>query len=515
MNSFRTILLILTFSLVSLQSQAYPSWLRQHTRKVAVISALTGIGCTSYAIAQAYGIDVPTLAKTHLDNAKNWLYNKVHASCNETTQQLTLVNQITEKQLSQAQTDIDTLKSKEEIQKQIIVTDLSNGWNTLQTGIIRFTQEVNQKLDALASRLDHNNKQLERLRNRENGESEKGKAPQDSADVSNISDWAVISKLQVPPAPLNEVAHKLKKEFNKFDQSLTFDSAYQFYTTGKTNMEKLLTGRQNEIQIKEQRDYLDAILSLIWFLYGNALLQEQGFSEGTFVLEDKEFIIYNFLMGYAKKMNSTIKDTLEDPALNYSNNPFAYSRASSHYQHLKKYRAYGIEIRYGQNGWPMPFLPAANKCHLLFGKINADKNLIYIKPENDGLCMDGLLRHTGGYLMAQGRKTPMIREGFKMVGYDIGTDDDENNRKERVPAQFITDFTTILNNEKSISSDVVKTLGALIKVEGIKVLTYPEVEGIPAFQELRKRYEELYNHLALRTGREVIFVHQELMAALQ
>ncbi len=87
-------------------------------------------------------------------------------------------------------------------------------------------------------------------------------------------------------------------------------------------------------------------------------------------------------MGYVKKVNPSITGTVKDPARASADNPFAYSRVSSHYKlEQKTYRQYGIDIRLDKNSEALPLLPIG-KRHLVFGIIDQARNLIYLKPEN-------------------------------------------------------------------------------------------------------------------------------------
>jgi len=49
------------------------------------------------------------------------------------------------------------------------------------------------------------------------------------------------------------------------------------------------------VDMEHRQEYLNAIVDLIWYFYGQALTKGEAFQEGTFVLLDQNFAFYNFL----------------------------------------------------------------------------------------------------------------------------------------------------------------------------------------------------------------------------
>lgn len=289
---------------------------------------------------------------------------------------------------------------------------------------------------------------------------------------------------------------------------------------GAYYMSLLLTDQTATIPTRNQEEYLRSIIALIWFFYSQAIENNQIFEEGTFVLEDVGWRINNFLMGYvqtyggtvaglkAKKwFNQLLTGTIADPDLNASFNPFAYPRESSHFTvSQQQFRHYGIDIRFGNSG-ELPLLPAG-KRHLLFGKSDPKRQLLFIKPENFGLYYkDGFIYHGKELGESKARK----------LGFTTKSDDDISYAKERVPTAFLKDFTQALQ-ESGMDKDSIARLLALAQKddEGIKIL-YVDSALLqkPALKALEEKYANLYTHLRLRTGREVILTDQDLRTILR
>ena len=142
-----------------------------------------------------------------------------------------------------------------------------------------------------------------------------------------------------------------------------------------------------------QTEHLNAITDLVWHLSSIArkkvieanISKEHETENQTYVIQDRDLQIYNFLLNYAKKVNPSIKGSLEDPALTISTNMYAYPRASSQFkQEQKRFRHYGIDIRHPGNILAQALLPT-QKSHIIFG--NLGNGYIFIKLEDAGIAL--------------------------------------------------------------------------------------------------------------------------------
>lgn len=325
-------------------------------------------------------------------------------------------------------------------------------------------------------------------------------------------------RLQETSGPSDTAKTDSERGFDKITEHIQMDKAFaqEQIARGKRYAHKLLTGHGAEIPTATQEDYLQSIVALNWFFYDHALQNQQGFDEGTFVIEDKGFKFYNFFMNYIKQMNPAIKGNETDPLSHYSTNPYGYSRDASHFVHMKKkFRPYGIDIRLGKSG-ELPLLPALKK-HMLFGIVNPEKQHIYVKPENHGIYYyDGLIGHIGEFTTAQARKNTIARQILSYFGYELGTDDAENNRKERVPEKFLKQFVQAIREIDSLKEHE-KELLKKAKQDGIQTLASPEIAqktDAAKIQELLQEIHKEYGNVQHRFGREIFIPNDRLLAQL-
>ncbi len=325
------------------------------------------------------------------------------------------------------------------------------------------------------------------------------------------ADAQQLSKIVTDP-----IAPQIKKFAHETDISESFITGQMLI--GAYYMREILNGNADAVPHRDQEEFLRSIIAMIWFFYSQALRENRPFEEGTFVIEDTGWKINDFLMRYVRTYGATVAGTvlakkelnihqpltgtLQDPALNFSYNPFAYPRESSHFtDSQKQFRHYGIDIRFGMGGSELPLLPA-DKRHILFGKIDEQKQLIFIKPENYGIYYkEGGLYHASEFIESQLRKK----------GLTPKTDDDPSYAKERVPVAFIKDFKQALVDAE-IPEARVNEIMALAKSHdgGIKMLYFDDLLAKKPIQDLEAKYARTYNHLRLRTGREIIILNQQL-----
>ena len=253
-----------------------------------------------------------------------------------------------------------------------------------------------------------------------------------------------------------------------------------------------------ELDVQDRQAYLNDIINLIWYFYSEAINKNQAFDEGTFVLVDPGFQIYNFLMGYVAGFNEKIKRNPEEDIANMvTDNPYAYSRLSSHYtsiqyghSHRTKigidpnggYRHYGIDIRFDDD-LDYNALPTGTKSHILFGKINENPDMIFIKMEKIGIykapsksivqsakSIVPVALHGTHFVQAQTTKIIQKTFGEEWVALArdfIDFDDNENNHKEH-PAQYFIDQIDSILKQSNLTPDLETKFRLLTNLLGIK-----------------------------------------------
>lgn len=295
---------------------------------------------------------------------------------------------------------------------------------------------------------------------------------------------------------------------------------------GKLHPERVAHGKQiacdiithNMQSMADANEYLDAIVDLMWYLYSIALEKGQAFEEGTLVIQDNDHKIYTFLLNYAKFVNpEEVAGTERDAELMLSyKNVYAYPRTSTHFKDVKAQhnaRHYGIDIRHRGYSIAEALLPA-QKSHVLFGDLY--NGYIFIKLENVGIAAPSIAQHTLELITAQLRKfLPGITPAQynELMLYYIGTDDDSNYRKERVPHKVLEDCSAIVDKE-NISPEQKQRIKLQFGHQGIHGI-FNEIRNaasplLPARKdELNAYLLKLYrteglDHQDIRYGREVI-----------
>jgi hypothetical protein len=305
----------------------------------------------------------------------------------------------------------------------------------------------------------------------------------------------------------------------------------------------ILRGQADPTTRIQQDSYLQNIISLMWFLYSRAMAKNQAFEEGTFIIQDEQHRLYDYLMNFVKLANPTIKELFaEDSEKNISQNQYAYSRASSHFKREQKSttyngRHYGIDIRFTKagSGFAAQALLPAQKSHILFGKIA--NNLIFIKFENVGIALQSAVYHGAEFVTAQARKQNQVLSESKYfegtilqpitdsVQYRLGSDDDPNYRKEHPTREFVTACREAALAER-LSPEQMESFMELAKEEGIHGILAKIDEELTkkpdsaTWEQLKDYINKLetkdgLDHQDIRYGREVILIPQDIFGQCQ
>ena len=288
---------------------------------------------------------------------------------------------------------------------------------------------------------------------------------------------------------------------------------------------------------KTRRNYLQAIVALMWYLYSEAINKGQAFTEGGFIILDKELKLYHFLMNYVRMVNPTITGTLDDPKLHSSTNPFAYSRDSSHWKPIQsRWRPYGIDMRFDNGEASQPILPA-KKSHLLFNIVaEGDIARLFIKFEENGIYAgttwqetvynsSELIGHAFNYVRT---RIPKQEKNIPAQIYEnllkpiFGSDDGPEARREHTSVEFARRCNEILTSETRLSAAARTQFYTALEKNGIAQLGQ-YVHNKPALwsDELHAKFAEYYLELSrqqdypsIRKGCEVILGQNELFSSV-
>lgn len=226
---------------------------------------------------------------------------------------------------------------------------------------------------------------------------------------------------------------------------------------------------------------LEDVGNLLWFFYACAVNKGQAFEEGAYILVDPAQQFFNFLQS----------------------SRLGKRRVSSHLKHI-------TVPHYGLDAQGVFTFPPFNKGTLLYAHL--ENGLTFMKPENFGVEKPiDLAMHAIEFIEAQARKMPSIQKAFGMR-----RDDDPGYAKERVPAPTLQQFEKIVRRHGMMRESMAKA-----KTEGIGFMYTSAIEQQSTLNRQQKRDQELddfvaalqllFDHLAIRTGREVIFTPDELV----
>ncbi len=279
-------------------------------------------------------------------------------------------------------------------------------------------------------------------------------------------------------------------------------------------------------RLNDRKEHLRAIVHIMWYLYSEAINKHEAFIEGSFIILDPDFKLYNFLMLYARRCNPDITGQ-HDPLNHATTNPFACSRDSSHWKKSQDHWShYGIDMRFEEDK-PVDNLLPTGKPHLLFGIVGENPNRLFIKFEDHGLYADGdicpkeLLGHAWYYILSRVRKQqkvlpPTVYQQF--IEPVIGSDEGDDIRKEHTSTVFAQRCSQILRTYNCPHSDLYYTS---LEQHGMAKLT-EYIEQKPecwstalhaAFKDYYAELKDTYDYPEIRKGCEVILGRDELLSS--
>ena len=153
-----------------------------------------------------------------------------------------------------------------------------------------------------------------------------------------------------------------------------------------------------------------------------------------------------------------------------------------------------------KNGAARNLLPN-NMTHILFIPYDPENHKFILKPED--YCMynfSEIVLHGVG----------LVRS--KWEGLFGPSDNEEHQRKERIPKKVISDFDRLIS-ESGIGEEKQKQYKKEVRVFGIQRIV-ARAEEFAVNSPIRQHIEELereYKHADMRFGREIIFTEEELI----
>ncbi|BDU73252.1 hypothetical protein [Mesoterricola silvestris] len=268
--------------------------------------------------------------------------------------------------------------------------------------------------------------------------------------------------------------------------------------------------------LDDQYDYLASdeaygtyVVAVMWALFDAGVAKGQGYEQGSFVVEDKDWRLFEFLRG----------------------NQGSFARHSSHLKkatQLTHAGHYGIDIlgsyQAGSADWTpysslnptfvqQNILPA-RKGTVLFipmaagTKVGLETNQLFIKMEDHGIqTWYGFANHAWDFV----------------TGTCLGMNDPhETARKERIDKQLVKRYQAMIstapNAQFTADTSIAQELGVRAMVREANRLN-GALGANPGFRRAHADFTAAldakgYDHLAMRTGDEVIFTQAELRLAI-
>lgn len=230
------------------------------------------------------------------------------------------------------------------------------------------------------------------------------------------------------------------------------------------------------------------VRGLMCFFFAVAVIKDEGFIDGTFIVQDKNAAIFNLLMDLG-----------------------GASRIASHLKHAKM-SWYGVNV---------DFLPV-NKSTILFGQLEPvnKQGFLFVKMEDHGVVGDtpietilNIAAHTMGYLKSLLAKSNLPAWALEIL--KINNDDYFLFRKERFSekSEIYKLFKVVVDDSRLTPAQQAKTLSKAL-ADGVSYI-YEQVfgeesQGESTNMELEKKIDALkkameeFDHLDVRIGREVI-----------
>lgn len=246
---------------------------------------------------------------------------------------------------------------------------------------------------------------------------------------------------------------------------------------------------ENLISETEKKDFF---ISFVWGNMANAVENNQGFVQGTFVFEDPDYRITNFFRS------------------------IAYRRISSHFKGRRIPLNERLSWLFSGYGVDAETLPAGHKT-ALFASVNAlnNKHYSFLKIEEHPFNITkpiDCIKHSWRYIATRPRVwgLPFFR-----------SEEEQEYREEDPPIEYMIEFKNLLKEAPIDSQKTQKTLEK-VHVYGISgiweatqhLLKEGEMEissswetVLDKLQRLQKRLKEKYGHLEIRKGNEVVVEH--------
>jgi hypothetical protein len=341
-------------------------------------------------------------------------------------------------------------------------------------------KELNESIQLLTSQIDQEWQHIEELINKYNSAVDEGGV---ELTLLEKEKWkGDLATTKSPSEDLEAYCYHYNREITPKDASLWIEE-------GNKTLKSLYSGNSTRMK-DDPHEANEQATSITWALMNEAISKGDGYREGSFVIDDPQGLLYNFLHSHPNK----------------------YDRLSSHFAKRSPKMHEGIDIF----DCPMP----AQKRTLLFTQVDQmdGSKVLFLKPENysaDHHNKYDTMMH--GYEFFLSKKNKIFYPG---------SDDLPSMRKERVPVETSKIFENIVSTlnqfdfkelNKELFNDPIFEGNSLEKAKlyGIAfmnayVQAVDKLSVIPGELDTAPFFESIkgLSDLDKRTGREA-FIHSD------
>ncbi len=138
----------------------------------------------------------------------------------------------------------------------------------------------------------------------------------------------------------------------------------------------------DKIILKIQKSYQDAIIALQWFLYAQALLENDKFLSAMVVIPDQNLSLFYFLDGYAELIAPRYR-LYSALSMHSLCQPNARTQITRHWKHKKLFKDSAFGISFLNEDKKPEFILPLNNAHIVFGTL--ENHMTFIKWQKKGL----------------------------------------------------------------------------------------------------------------------------------
>jgi hypothetical protein len=259
----------------------------------------------------------------------------------------------------------------------------------------------------------------------------------------------------------------------KFSREMSQQPEY-FMFFRMTYLKSMITKEETLKSIENA--YQEAIIALQWFLFAQAILENDMFTSAMITIPDQNLYLFYFLDGYAELISPRYRfySAMSFHSLWQSD---AHTQLTGHWKHKKIFKdaAFGINFK------------------------NKDKEAQNILPLNNSNLMFGTLDNKLTFIKWQGNEISVLKKPLKIL-QPKNKSESSINRYDKIPQDVIYQFKSLFKHP------ITRHQSNLIYKDGISAMLNMLDDNIRSlfinFLEKSKSYNVFDN--TLRKGNEII-----------